>query len=347
MTSESRTVSELVAAEPKTDAEAIADFVQRAHDIERELRKVIVGQHEAVRQVLLALFAGGHVLLEGVPGLGKTLLVRTLGEVLQLRFSRIQFTPDLMPADIIGTTIVSEDLDGRRALRFQAGPVFANLVLADEINRATPKTQSALLEAMQEQTVSVGESTRPLPKPFFVLATQNPLEMEGTYPLPEAQLDRFMFKVEVPFPRHAELEQILQRTIRPGDVADAPAAVADADDVLQMLRVAREVMVAPHLVTYAVRIVLATHPRESSAPQVVRQYVRHGASPRGLQALVAAAQVRALLEDRFNVAREDLTEVALPALRHRIILGFEAQADGVSADRVVADVLSAVPFPRG
>ncbi len=347
MTSESRTVSELVAAEPKTDAEAIADFVQRAHDIERELRKVIVGQHEAVRQVLLALFAGGHVLLEGVPGLGKTLLVRTLGEVLQLRFSRIQFTPDLMPADIIGTTIVSEDLDGRRALRFQAGPVFANLVLADEINRATPKTQSALLEAMQEQTVSVGESTRPLPKPFFVLATQNPLEMEGTYPLPEAQLDRFMFKVQVPFPRHAELEQILQRTIRPGDVADAPAAVADADDVLQMLRVAREVMVAPHLVTYAVRIVLATHPRESSAPQVVRQYVRHGASPRGLQALVAAAQVRALLEDRFNVAREDLTEVALPALRHRIILGFEAQADGVSADRVVADVLSAVPFPRG
>ena len=183
--------------------------------VERELRKVIVGQHEVVRQVLIALFAGGHVLLEGVPGLGKTLLVRTLGDALSLRFSRIQFTPDLMPADIIGTNIVSEDLDGRRALRFQPGPIFANLVLADEINRATPKTQSALLEAMQEQTVTVGDATRPLPRPFFVLATQNPIEMEGTYPLPEAQLDRFLFKVQVPFPRHADLEQILQRTIRP------------------------------------------------------------------------------------------------------------------------------------
>src|SRR5215471_6178354 len=314
--------------EVKVDAEAISEFVRRARDLERELRKVIVGQHAAVRQVLIALFGGGHVLLEGVPGLGKTLLVRTLGEALSLRFSRIQFTPDLMPADIIGTTIVSEDLDGRRALRFQAGPVFANLVLADEINRATPKTQSALLEAMQEQTVSVGEATRPLPRPFFVLATQDPLEMEGTYPLPEAQLDRFMFKVQVPFPRHADLEQILQRTIRPNQ-DHALASVADAEDVLRMMRVAREVVVAPHLVTYAVRLILATHPNEASAPQVVRQYVRHGASPRGLQALVAGAQVRALLQDRFNVSREDLHEVALPALRHRLILGFEAQADGI------------------
>ncbi len=328
-----------------TDAAAIAEFSQHAQDLERELRKTIVGQHEAVREVLIALFAGGHVLLEGVPGLGKTLLVRTIGDALSLRFSRIQFTPDLMPADIIGTTIVSEDLDGRRALRFQAGPVFANLVLADEINRATPKTQSALLEAMQEQTVSVGEATRPLPKPFFVLATQNPLEMEGTYPLPEAQLDRFMFKVLVPFPRHAELEQILQRTIRP-EAAETPVPIADADDVLRMLRVARQVVVAPHLVTYAVRITLATHPHESTAPPVVRQYVRHGASPRGLQALVAGAQVRALLENRFNVSREDLQEVALPALRHRLILGFEAQADGITAERIVNDVLAAVPFPR-
>jgi MoxR-like ATPase len=327
------------------DAAAISDFVQHARDLERELKKAIVGQHDALRQVLIALFAGGHVLLEGVPGLGKTLLVRTLGDVLSLRFGRIQFTPDLMPADIIGTTIVSEDLDGRRALRFQAGPVFANLVLADEINRATPKTQSALLEAMQEQTVSVGETTRPLPRPFFVLATQNPLEMEGTYPLPEAQLDRFMFKVQVPFPRHADLEQILQRTIRPG-AGEPTTVVADADDVLRMLRVAREVVVAPHLVTYAVRIILATHPNEASAPPVVRQYVRHGASPRGLQALVAGAQVRALLEDRFNVAREDLQSVALPALRHRLILGFEAQADGVTPDRVVEDVISSVPVPR-
>jgi MoxR-like ATPase len=327
------------------DAQAISEFVQRARELERELRKVIVGQHEAVRQVLIALFAGGHVLLEGVPGLGKTLLVRTLSEVLSLRFSRIQFTPDLMPADIIGTTIVSEDLDGRRALRFQAGPVFANLVLADEINRATPKTQSALLEAMQEQTVSVGEATRPLPRPFFVLATQNPLEMEGTYPLPEAQLDRFMFKVQVPFPRHAELEQILNRTIRPA-ASEPPAVVAGAEDVLRMLRVAREVVVAPHLVTFAVRIILATHPKEANSLPVVRQYVRHGASPRGLQSLVAGAQVRALLEDRFNVSREDLQEVALPALRHRLILGFEAQADSITADRVVNDVLNGVPFPR-
>jgi MoxR-like ATPase len=327
------------------DSAAIADFVEHAHALERELKKAIVGQHDAVRQVMIALFAGGHVLLEGVPGLGKTLLVRTLGDILSLRFSRIQFTPDLMPADIIGTTIVSEDLDGHRALRFQAGPVFANLVLADEINRATPKTQSALLEAMQEQTVSVGDATRPLPRPFFVLATQNPLEMEGTYPLPEAQLDRFMFKVQVPFPRHADLEQILQRTIRP-DASEPLATVAGAEDVLRMLRVAREVVIAPHLVTYAVRIILATHPNEPSAPAVVRQYVRHGASPRGLQSLVAGAQVRALLEDRFNVSREDLHAVALPALRHRLILGFEAQADGVSADRVVGEVLSGVPFPR-
>jgi MoxR-like ATPase len=332
-------------ASSEIDTAAIADFVQRAGDIERELRKVIVGQQEAVRQVLIALLGGGHVLLEGVPGLGKTLLVRTLGQALSLRFSRIQFTPDLMPADIVGTTIVSEDLDGRRTLRFQAGPVFANIVLADEINRATPKTQSALLEAMQEQTVSAGESTRPLPRPFFVLATQNPLEMEGTYPLPEAQLDRFFFKVLVPFPRHVELEEILRRTIRPSE-DQLVDSVAHADDVLRMLRVAREVVVAPHLVTYAARLVLATHARESGAPPSVRQYVRHGASPRGLQAMVAGAQVRALLEDRFNISREDLQEVALPALRHRLILGFEAQADGITPERVVGDVLAAVPFPR-
>ena len=339
-------MADLAASSAEVDTQAIGDFVQRAKEVERELRKVIVGQHEAVQQVLIALFAGGHVLLEGVPGLGKTLLVRTLGEVLSLRFNRIQFTPDLMPADIVGTTIVSEDLDGRRALRFQAGPVFANIVLADEINRATPKTQSALLEAMQEQTVSAGEATRPLPRPFFVMATQNPLEMEGTYPLPEAQLDRFLFKVNVPFPRHAELEEILKRTIRPGAPGMTPTVVASAEDVLRMLRVAREVVVAPHLATYAVRLVLATHPDEAAAPPAVRQYVRHGASPRGLQALVAGAQVRALLEDRFNVSRDDLQAVALPALRHRLILGFEAQADGVTAERLVTDVIAAVQVPR-
>jgi MoxR-like ATPase len=335
-----------VQAVSDVDGAAIADFVRRAKEIEAELRKVIVGQHDAVRQVLVALFAGGHVLLEGVPGLGKTLLVRTLGDVLSLRFNRIQFTPDLMPADIVGTTIVSEDIDGRRALRFQAGPVFANIVLADEINRATPKTQSALLEAMQEQTVSTGETTRPLPRPFFVLATQNPLEMEGTYPLPEAQLDRFLFKVLVPFPRHNELEQILQRTIRPAPLEAKPRSIATADDVLRMLRVAREVVVAPHLATYAVRLVLATHPNEGAAPPGIRQYVRHGASPRGLQALVAGAQVRALIEDRFNISREDLQAVALPALRHRLILGFEAQADNITPERLIGDVLSAVQVPK-
>jgi MoxR-like ATPase len=330
----------------EVDSPAIADFVERAQHVERELRKVIVGQHQVVREVLVALLAGGHVLLEGVPGLGKTLLVRTLGDVLSLRFSRIQFTPDLMPADIVGTTIVSEDVDGRRALRFQSGPVFANLVLADEINRATPKTQSALLEAMQEQTVSAGDMTRPLPRPFFVLATQNPLEMEGTYPLPEAQLDRFMFKVLVPFPHADELQQILDRTIRPGARGSAPEAVAGAEDVLRMIGVARAVEIAPHLATYAVRLVLATHPRDQTAPPSVRQYVRHGASPRGLQSLVAGAQVRALLEERFNVSREDLQAVALPALRHRLIVGFEAQADGVASDRLVQDVLGAVAVPR-
>jgi MoxR-like ATPase len=330
----------------EVDDAAIKDFIERAGNIESELRKAIVGQHEVVRQVLIALFAGGHILLEGVPGLGKTLLVRTLGEVLSLRFSRIQFTPDLMPADIVGTTIVSEDLDGRRSLRFQAGPIFANLVLADEINRATPKTQSALLEAMQEQTVSAGDATRPLPRPFFVLATQNPLEMEGTYPLPEAQLDRFMFKVLVPFPRADELQSILLRTMRPLPGDALPQPVAGAEDVERMLRVAREVAVAPHLASYAVRLVLATHPKDQLAPSSVRQYVRHGASPRGLQSLVAGAQVRALLENRFNVARDDLRAVAGSALRHRLILGFEAQADGVTAERLVTDVLEHVSPPR-
>jgi MoxR-like ATPase len=299
-----------------------------------------------VRQVLIGLFAGGHVLLEGVPGLGKTLLVRTLADVLSLRFNRIQFTPDLMPADIVGTTIVSEDLDGRRTLRFQAGPVFANLVLADEINRATPKTQSALLEAMQEQTVSAGDATRPLPRPFYVLATQNPLEMEGTYPLPEAQLDRFMLKVLVPFPRADELQAILKRTILPGQEEDPPLRVATAEEVQAMLRVAREVPVAAHLANYAVRLVLATHPRDALAPPSVKQYVRHGASPRGLQALVAGAQARALLDQRFNVSRDDLQAVAPAALRHRLILGFEAQADGITPERVINDAVASVGPPR-
>src|SRR6266852_4618535 len=324
-------------ASPEVDTEAIADFVRRARDVERELRKVIVGQQEAVRQVLIALFAGGHVLLEGVPGLGKTLLVRTLGDVLSLRFNRIQFTPDLMPADIVGTTIVSEDLDGRRALRFQAGPVFANIVLADEINRATPKTQSALLEAMQEQTVSAGEATRPLPRPFFVMATQNPLEMEGTYPLPEAQLDRFLFKVQVPFPRHAELEQILQRTI--GTQALRAKQVASGEQLLQLIETARAVPVATHVKEHAVRLLLATHPDQEDAPEQVHKYVRYGASPRGLQALILTGKVRALLEGRYNVALEDLQAVAFPALRHRIILNFDGLADGITPEDLIETII--------
>src|SRR5437763_9982723 len=261
--------------ESRTEAEQpeeadIEMFVHIAQQLETELCSIVVGQERVIRELLLALFAGGHVLLEGVPGLGKTLLVRTLSDALELKFARIQFTPDLMPADIVGTTIVTEQSDhqsagNRRIFSFQPGPIFANIVLADEINRATPKTQSALLEAMQEQTVSVGDATRLLPRPFFVLATQNPLEMEGTYPLPEAQLDRFMFKVQVPFPRHAELEQILQRTIRPSQ-NETPAPVAQAEDVLRMLRVARDVVVAPHLVTYSVRLILATHPNATAAP---------------------------------------------------------------------------------
>jgi MoxR-like ATPase len=262
-----------------------------------------------------------------------------------LRFSRIQFTPDLMPADIVGTNVVSEDADGRRALLFHAGPVFANLVLADEINRATPKTQSAMLEAMQERTVSVGDSTRPLPNPFLVLATQNPIEMEGTYPLPEAQLDRFMLKIRVPFPGSNDLFEILQHSIGPEQAYEAEP-VATGDDVLTMRRIAREVAVAPHIANYAVQLVLATHPERNEVPKLVRQYVRHGASPRGLQSLVAGAQVRALLDGRFNVAREDLQALAQPALRHRLVLGFEAQVDGVSADQVVTDLVARVPQPR-
>src|SRR5204862_1194989 len=277
-------MADLTASSQVTAAASIADFVRRARDIEVELRKVIVGQHEAVRQVLIALFAGGHVLLEGVPGLGKTLLVRTLGDVLSLRFSRIQFTPDLMPADIVGTTIASEDLDGRRALRFQSGPVFANIVLADEINRATPKTQSALLEAMQEQTVSSGEATRALPRPFFVLATQNPLEMEGTYPLPEAQLDRFFFKLNVPYPTAAELVAISDRTTS-GIVPEVNPVVTGAD-IVAMQHLARQTPIATHVTSYAVRVLRATHPDNPEAVTMSKRYVRYGGSPRALQAMI-------------------------------------------------------------
>jgi MoxR-like ATPase len=315
-------------------------FVDTARRLEEEIGRVIVGQQQVVRDVVIALLSGGHVLLEGVPGLGKTLLVRTLGEALTLTFSRIQFTPDLMPADIVGTNVISEDEQGRRSLRFQQGPILANLVLADEINRATPKTQSALLEAMQERTVTVGDTTRKLPSPFFVLATQNPIEMEGTYTLPEAQLDRFFFKVLVPFPSREDLGEILRRTISYEPEHASP--VAHGPTLEEMIHLAREVPIASHVHDYAVSLVLATHPDRDEAPAPVKRYVRYGASPRGLQSLVIGGQVRALLEGRYNLSVDDLHAVAYPALRHRLILNFEAQAEGVTADWIIGQLLEAV-----
>lgn len=316
------------------------EFRQRAQQIEAEVAQVIVGQHELIRQVIITLLAGGNALLEGVPGLAKTTLVRTLADVIDCKFSRIQFTPDLMPADIVGTTLISEDEHGHKMFRFEPGPIFANLVLADEINRATPKTQSALLEAMQERTVTVAKTIHQLPRPFFVLATQNPLEMEGTYPLPEAQLDRFFFKINVAFPSAAELVEIAQRTTG----ARQPAArhIADGPIIMQMQALARTVPIASHVLAYAARLITATHPESKDAPAITRQYVRYGASPRGMQTLILAGKILALLDGRYNVSFGDIRLAALPALRHRVVLNFEAQAEGVSADEVVKGVLEAV-----
>jgi len=322
----------MIAEEPRVDAARVTELAQ---SLETELARLIVGQKELVRDTVIALIAGGHALLEGVPGLGKTVLVRSLGDTLTMSFARIQFTPDLMPADIVGTNVIAEE-DGRREFRYQPGPIFANLVLADEINRATPKTQSALLEAMQERTVTVGTQTRQLPKPFFVLATQNPIELEGTYPLPEAQLDRFFFKILVPFPSEADLLEIARRTT--GDATPTLKPVADADAILAAQRVIREVPIAEHVLRYTARVISATHP-DRSAIESVKRYVRWGASPRGMQTLVLAAKVRALLEGRYNVAFDDLNAVAHAALRHRIFLQFEAEADGVSTDRIISDIL--------
>ena len=322
----------MIAEEPRIDASRVTEVAQ---DLETELARLIVGQKELVRDTVITLLAGGHALLEGVPGLGKTVLVRSLGQTLSMSFARIQFTPDLMPADIVGTNVIVED-EGRREFRYQAGPLFANLVLADEINRATPKTQSALLEAMQERTVTVGTQTRPLPTPFFVLATQNPIELEGTYPLPEAQLDRFFFKILVPFPSEHDLLEIARRTT--GESTPVLKPVADATAILTAQRVAREVPIAEHVLAYAARVISATHPDRTELENVKR-YVRWGASPRGMQTLVLAGKVRALLEGRYNVAFDDLKAVARGALRHRVFLQFEAEADGITADRIIDEIL--------
>src|SRR4051794_23572824 len=308
--------------------------------VKGEIAKVIVGHDEIVHGVLTCLFVGGHALLEGVPGLGKTLLVRTLAEALELDFNRIQFTPDLMPADIIGTNVVMEGPDGKRVFEFQRGPIFSQIILADEINRATPKTQSALLEAMQEHSVTVGGVIHTLKEPFFVMATQNPIEQEGTYPLPEAQLDRFMFKLVVGYSTREELTVILDRTTR----GERPKAerVIDGETLVRLQALVREVIVAPHVQDYAIRLALATHPDGPFAAEATNQYVRWGSSPRGVQTLVLAAKGRALLDGRYNVSFEDLRRVYLPSLRHRVLLNFEAQAEGVEPDDVLLKVLDAV-----
>jgi MoxR-like ATPase len=323
------------------EAAALDGLRQTVTALEREVSRVIVGQEMVVRGVTIALIAGGHVLLEGLPGLGKTLLVRTIAHALQLHYSRIQFTPDLMPADILGTNVLLDSGQGGRAFDFQAGPIFANLILADEINRATPRTQSALLEAMQEQAVTVGTTSHALPQPFFVLATQNPIELEGTYPLPEAELDRFFFKLQVNFPSRAELAAIVDRTTGPR--VEPPAPMADAARVMELQDIAREIPVASHVADYAVRLVLASHPELPEAAETAKRNVRFGASPRAAQALIVGGKIHAVLAGRVNVAFDDIRRVAVATLRHRLILNYDAEARGLTPDRVVAELLGAVP----
>jgi MoxR-like ATPase len=317
----------------------VARFKDRVDQLRAEIGKVIVGQTDIVDGVIMALTAGGHALLEGVPGLGKTRLVRTLADALRLDFSRIQFTPDLMPSDITGTRVMVQDEAGHTALDFQKGPIFAHVILADEINRATPRTQSAMLEAMAEHSVTIGRTTYRLEQPFFVLATQNPLEMDGTYPLPEAQLDRFIFKLHVEFPSHQDLHAILERTT--GWEAPAIAPVLDREGVLELRRLAMDVPVAPHVRDYAVRLLEATHPDRPGSPESTRRYIRYGASPRGAQAMILGAKVRAVLGGRFAVSSEDIRSVVKPALRHRVIRNFEGEAEGVPTDRLLDEIVRA------
>ncbi|HWA77129.1 MAG TPA: MoxR family ATPase [Polyangiaceae bacterium] len=319
----------------------VETFQRQIGSLREEIGRVIVGYRDVIDGVLSCMLAGSHALLEGVPGLGKTMLVRTMAQVLGLEFKRIQFTPDLMPADIIGTVVLDETADGKHVFEFRRGPVFANLVLADEINRATPKTQSALLEAMQEHHVTVGRTTHTIEEPYFVLATQNPLEMEGTYPLPEAQLDRFFFKLEVPFPSREDLHTILERTTSDNETALKP--VVTRSEMLAMQALVRRVPAAEHVRDYAIRVLQATHPTGEGAPSSVKRFVRTGASPRGVQAMLLAAKVRALFEGRFAAAIEDVKASARPALRHRILLSFEGEAEGVRPDTLIGDILDSLP----
>ena len=314
--------------------------VDRLNSVRSEIAKVIVGQDDVVEGVPICLLASGHVLLEGVPGLGKTTLLRTLARTLSLKYSRIQFTPDLMPADIVGSMIIETDERGGKGLRFQQGPIFSNLVLADEINRATPKTQSALLEAMQERTVTSGTTTHQLEHPFLVMATQNPIEMEGTYPLPEAQLDRFLMKILVTYPSRDELNRIVERTIQREEANPSP--VLDRDQILEVRQVCRQVLVAPHVQEYAIQLVMATQPEQKEAHELARKYVRYGSSPRGAQALVECGRVHALMRGRFHLAVEDVQAVAPGVLRHRIILNFDAHADGQTPETILTTIIKGV-----
>lgn len=315
----------------------ILSFREQTDKIKNEIGKAIIGQKDIIEQVLIAILCEGNVLLEGVPGLGKTQLVKTIGKVLDLEFSRIQFTPDLMPADVVGTNIITQDEKGASRFTFQKGPIFSNIVLADEINRATPKTQSAMLEAMQEKTVTVGNTTYTMSKPFFVLATQNPIEMEGTYPLPEAQMDRFIFKLYVEFPKLEELSQIVNITTSVGE--SELNKVSSGEELIKMANIAKEVPIAKPVMEYAMKLILATHPEDASSPDITKKYVRYGSSPRGAQAIIKAARVKALMEGRYNVSFDDINYAAYPVLRHRVLLNFEAVSDNISSEDVIKKII--------
>lgn len=325
-----------------TEAIEKAESIKKNFDIiTGELSKVIVGQTELIQDLLICLLCGGHALIEGVPGLGKTLIVKTLSQVLDLKYSRIQFTPDLMPADILGTNIVNEDEKGHRYFEFYKGPIFGQIILADEINRATPKTQSALLEAMQEGSITVFGTKYLLEPPFIVLATQNPIEMEGTYPLPEAQIDRFFFKLKIEYPTSGQLNEIIEKTTE--DYEPEVNKVIDTDTILEMKTLVKQVPMAKHVKDYAIRLVLASHPNGQYSIEMVKQYVRFGSSPRGVQGLVMAGKVKALLEGRYNASYEDIRKVARPALRHRVLLNLRGEAEGINEDDIIEDILKRIP----